>query len=102
MMRAKICKKTDCRAKGAEQDISIFITVKGNNDGLSGVCNTCLYEARVRNTVDVLGNGHYVINHIKYKIGLHKLIFQWLGGEWIKSEMSRSELDNMVAKYAQA
>ena len=100
-MNSKICTFRECRVKGVKQSLGNFKKVTNNTDGLSSYCSDCLNKTRLAYQVEILGKGRYIINSIKYKVGIHDFVFHWLNNEWIKSQMSLNELNGVVAKYAQ-
>lgn len=101
----KVCKNPGCSAEGARQSITNFRLVKKGSESRAGDCKACISKANNNlihgQTVKVLGNDHYKINHIDYKIGLRGWLFYIVCGEWVRSANDVDWLMRKVRLYAQ-
>ena len=98
-MKTRICNDDKCVRPGKEQPISAFPKSSGCVEGRSHQCKACKNRTiREYNepVVKRLGNNEFLVNFVKYKLGINRFVFTWLDGEWIKSQLTESELMRMV------
>ncbi|MBL4753754.1 MAG: hypothetical protein JKY52_09215 [Flavobacteriales bacterium] len=106
MRKTKVCDKPLCKVSGARQNIDNFKMLNESKAWYSNTCKSCVSAAHNSlihgQSVEVLGNDRYLVNHFKYKIGRFNFLFYFVDGGWIKSENDVDWLMRKVRRYAQA
>ena len=105
-MKTKICNKHDCKAGGALQTMDNFRVIEACKGGYSHVCKACVSAGRnytpSSNDVECLGNDHFIINFVKYKIGRLGFLYYRVSGEWRKSANNVDWLKRTVRRFENA
>ena len=100
MRKTKVCINPSCKSKGKRQSLSLFKPEPKNRSGYSGKCKTCIYTENnnlVHGTrVKRLSNDEWLIDFVKYKLGLNGFVFFDNGYEYVRSSNDRSWLERTV------
>ena len=105
-MKTKICNKHDCKAGGALQTMDNFRVIEACKGGYSHVCKACVSAGRNytpnSDDIEALGNGQYLINHMRYKLWSNGFVFIHNGFEFIRSGNNVDWLKRTIRRFENA
>ena len=99
MRMYKTCIDKSCESKGLKQELAEFPKSKAHKGGLSPYCKSCKnrsFREERENKVKRLSNDEWLINFVKYKLGINGFVFFDNGLEYVRSSNDQAWLERTV------